>query len=196
MIIVDIEASGTDPRKHSIVSIGALEFENPSNQFYEECRIWDSAHVMEEALLVNGYSREAITDPAKKTDRQIVEDFLAWAGKCKESTLAGHNPSFDRDFIKYTAERYHLNWPLAHRTIDLHSICYFHQMRRGIIPPVKNNRSDLNSDSVSRYVGLPPEPKPHIAIAGARIEAEALSRFAYEKHLFPEFKDFPIPWLL
>ena len=35
MIVVDVEASGTDERGHSIVSVGALELEKPGRQFYE-----------------------------------------------------------------------------------------------------------------------------------------------------------------
>ena len=34
MIIVDVETTGIDPEKHSIVSIGAVDFSNPSNEFY------------------------------------------------------------------------------------------------------------------------------------------------------------------
>jgi len=39
MIVADIEATGLDPRKHSILSIGAVDFEHPERQFYGECRI-------------------------------------------------------------------------------------------------------------------------------------------------------------
>ena len=58
MIIVDVESTGIEPEKHSILSIGALDFDNPENQFYGECRAWDWAHIMDESLVVNGFSRE------------------------------------------------------------------------------------------------------------------------------------------
>ena len=45
-----MEFSGLDPRKHSIVSIGAVDFENPSRQFYKECRIWHGAEIVPESL--------------------------------------------------------------------------------------------------------------------------------------------------
>jgi DNA polymerase III epsilon subunit-like protein len=66
MIIIDIEASGVDYKKHSIVSIGALDFSNPTNRFYGECQIWPGAHIMDEALKVNGFTKDQITDPNKK----------------------------------------------------------------------------------------------------------------------------------
>jgi hypothetical protein len=46
-----------------------------------------------------------------------------------------------------------------------------------------------------QYVGIPPEPKPHVAINGAIWEYEALHRLIYEKQGLEEFKAYPIPWL-
>jgi DNA polymerase III epsilon subunit-like protein len=61
MIVVDVEASGTNYEKHSIVSLGAVDFDNPENRFYGECHIWDGAHIMEEALEVCGFTETEIT---------------------------------------------------------------------------------------------------------------------------------------
>ena len=186
MIVVDMEASGVEPHKNSLVSIGAYEFENPLNFFYEECRVWDGAHIDDEALKVNGMSREEITSSKKQLDKDLVVNFLKWTESCKEKTIAGQNPSTDRDFIKYTCERYHINWPFAHRTVDLHSICYFHMVRRGVMPPSRNAHSALNLDGILAYVGIPAEPKPHNGLMGAKVEAEAFERLIHEKPLFPD----------
>ncbi|OGG63774.1 hypothetical protein A3D66_00700, partial [Candidatus Kaiserbacteria bacterium RIFCSPHIGHO2_02_FULL_50_9] len=127
MIVVDVEASGTEHHKHSIVSVGALELEHPERRFYEECRIWDGARIEEEALAVNGYTREQITDSRKQGEGELTRLFIDFALNAEERTLAGQNPSFDRDFLKSAAERAgHTNWPLAHRTIDTHSLAYMH----------------------------------------------------------------------
>lgn len=194
MIIVDIESSGVEPTKHSILSIGAVDFLNPKNQFYGECKVWDGAHIMDEALAVNGFTREQATDKNKQTEESLVKSFLVWIESVSEHTTAGENPSFDRDFIRKASERYHLNWPLAYRTIDLHTACYFHMTKRGLTPPVANKRTDLNSDKIMKYVGIPVEPHPHNALNGAKVAAEALSRLFYDKTLFDDFKDYPIPW--
>ena len=192
MIVVDVEASGVSPEKDSLVSVGAVDFSDSKNRFYEECRIWDGAHVEEEALAVNGFTRDQITDPKKKTDREVVADFLIWLEKVKEKTIAGHNPSFDRDFLQATAHRYHINWPLAHRTIDLHSICYFDMLKRGVEIPILNNHSALNLDKVLVYIGVPPEPKPHNALTGALVETEAFGRLFYGKPFLEEFSKYPM----
>jgi DNA polymerase III epsilon subunit-like protein len=195
MIVVDMESSGLEPQLHSLVSVGAVDFNNPSNQFYMECRIWNGAHVEDEALAINGFTREQINDPAKPTDKELIEKFLAWVNTCTEHTIAGQNPSADRDFLKYTAHRYHINWPMAHRIIDLHSIAYFHMLKRGVEIPMKLAHSNLSLDKILVYVGVPEEPKPHNGLTGAKLEAEAFNRLINEKPLWDEFKHLPIPWL-
>ena len=204
MIVVDVETTGIDARKHSIVSIGAVEFEKSENQFYEECRIWEGAEIFEGgqgdgdrvyvgSLDINGFTKEQITDPNKKSLGQVIGEFLEWASKCKEKVLAGHNVWFDRDFLIQSAERSGIRWPLGRRIVDLHSLTYGHLASRGLKPPMQlDGRPNMISDFVFNYVGLPSEPKPHNALIGAKFEAEAFSRLMHEKNLFKEFQQYPI----
>lgn len=195
MIIVDVESSGTEAHKHSIVSVGALDFANPSNRFYEECRVWDGAHIMDEALAVNGFTKEQITDPKKQTEGDLAHAFLRWSEDIQERTFAGQNVSFDRDFLKYACERAgHTEWPFAYRTVDTHTLCYMHMIKRGLQPPVMHRRSALNLDAVLNYCGIPNEPEPHNALTGALSHAEVVSRLLYDRKLLPEFQEFEIPW--
>ena len=193
MIIVDVETTGIDPKKDSIVSIGAVDFLNPKNQFYRECRIWEGANVSKIALEINGFSEDEIRDPNKISLEDAVKDFLVWVETTSERTLAGENPSFDRDFLIASMDRYSMRWPLGHRTIDLHSLCYNHHLKRGLVPPVKDKRTNLNTDKILQYVGLPAEPKPHNALTGAKMEAEAFSRLIFGKSLLDEFKNYQVP---
>ena len=197
MIIVDVEASGTDPNKHSMVSVGALDFANPSNRFYEECRIWEGAHIMDEALAVCGFSREEITDPKKQSEADVTHAFLHWSEGVQERTLAAQNVSFDRDFLRTAAMRAgHTMWPFSYRTIDVHSLAYMHMVQRGIQPPVDpvKRHSSLDLDATMMYVGIPEEPMPHNALTGALSHAEVISRLLYGRKLLPEFMQFEIPW--
>lgn len=195
MLVVDVEASGTEPSKHSIVSVGALDLKNPTNRFYEECRIWDGAHIMDEALGVNGYTKEQITDPKKQSEGDLTHAFLHWSEGLEERTLAGQNVSFDRDFLKAAALRAgHTDWPFAYRTIDVHTLCYMHMIGKGIQPPVMHKRSALDLDAVLNYVGIPAEPMPHNALTGALSHAEVISRLLYGRKLLPEFAQFELPW--
>ena len=193
MIVVDVETTGIDPRRHSIVSIGAIDFFNPENLFYQECRIWNGAEISKEALEINGFLEEEIKNSDKKSLEEVIKDFIKWTESIDETTLAGENPSFDRDFLKASAERYNIDWPLGYRTIDLHSLCYSHYLRRGLIPPTKEKRTKLNTDAILKYAGLSAEPKPHNALTGAKMEAEAFSRLIFGKSLLEEFESYPIP---
>ena len=64
MIIVDTETTGVEPHVHSILSIAALDFDNPSNEFYGECRMFEGARWSDEAEAVHGISQENAEDPS------------------------------------------------------------------------------------------------------------------------------------
>ena len=78
MIVVDVECTGVDEVKHAILSVGAIDFDNPNNQFYEECRAFEGAHIMDEALEINGFTKEQALDPNKQSDEELVKHFIEW----------------------------------------------------------------------------------------------------------------------
>ena len=195
MLVVDVEASGTNAEKHSIVSVGALDLANPTNRFYQECRIWDGAHIMDGALAVNGFTKAQITDKNKSSEADLIHAFLTWSDSLEERTLAGQNVSFDRDFLRNAAGRAgHTDWQFAYRTIDTHTLAYMHQIEHGLQPPVRHKRSALDLDAILNYCGIPEEPQPHNALTGALSHAEVIARLLYGRKLLPEFMQFEIPW--
>ena len=195
MIVLDVETTGLSPDKNSLVSIGAIDFDNPSDRFYQECRIWEGAEIDPIALLINGYQIEDLHNPSKKTEGQIVKEFLDWLENKTSITIAGENCYFDMYFVEAAAKRVGDERTLPKRIFDQHSVAYFHMLKRKLNPPIKNSRSALNSDAIMEYVGLPPEPKPHIAINGALWEYEAIYRLIFDKPSLEEFKKYKIPWL-
>lgn len=192
MIVLDVETTGVDFKKNSIISIGALDFFNPSNQFYAECRVFEDAEITEQALAINGFTREQVLFTNKYSLEEGVLKYLDWSSHIKERTIAGENPRFDRDFLNASLERYGLK-RIPFRTIDLHTLSYINHLMKRIEIPLKESVSDINLDSTLNYVGLPPESKPHHALTGAKLEAEAFSRIIYRKGLFEEFEKFEIP---
>lgn len=196
MIILDVEASGIEPSKHSIVSIGALDLNDPTNQFYDECRIWDGAHIEKEALAINGFTEEEINDPTKKTEAELIQAFVAWAtDKPEERTLAAQNVSFDHEIVRQACMRAKIDFPFAKRTIDVHTLVWTHMTLKGKIPPVEHQHSAISMTEALAYCGLPMEPKPHNALTGAYCHAEVISRIAYTKKLLPDFDAYEIPWM-
>jgi DNA polymerase III epsilon subunit-like protein len=196
MLVLDIEGSGLNYEKNSIVSLGALDLDNPTNRFYAECRVWEGSHIDPDALLVNGFSEAEVTDPNKMTEGELIRNFIGWAQDLKNRTFAGQNVSFDRDMAKAAAHRAHLDWNFAHRTIDVHTLGWMHMVKRGLTPPLdeEHHRSALNLDVLLNYCGIPEEPHPHNALTGALCHAEVISRLLHNMKLLPEFEQYDIPW--
>lgn len=193
MIVLDIEASGVDYQKNSILSLGAIDFDNPENRLYLECRVWDGAHINPDALAVCGFTEKEAKDSAKETEAQLVAQFLTWAEGIEDRTLAGQNVSFDRDFVRAACERAKYDYPFAYRTIDTHTLAYMHHVVHGKKIPFKNRHSGLDLDAILNYVGIPSEPEPHNALTGALCHAEVIARLLYGKTLLPEFDEFTLP---
>ena len=193
MIVIDVETSGTNPYKHSILSIGAVDFSNPERQFYQECRIEKDKEYTEEALNVNGFKKEELNDPKKSSLEQVLNEFLEWIKPVEDKTIGGHNVNFDAGFLNYSLKRYNIDFSFGHRVLDTHSLVYASILSRGLKIPLKNEKTDINSDYVFNYVGLPSEPKPHNALNGAKMEAEALSRLIFGRKLLKEYDEYNIP---
>jgi DNA polymerase III epsilon subunit-like protein len=196
MIVLDIETTGTDPQLHSIVEVGAIDFDHPGNYFNERCQIREGAEIDPAALEINGLTVNEIHDKTLLNQRELISRLMAWMEQIEDRTIAGQNVDFDISFLNESSARCGMNFRLGKRKVDQHSLVYAHYLKRNIKPPLKNGFSDLNSDSIMKYVGLPPEPKPHRAINGARYEAEALSRLIYGKVMFDEFAAYAIPGYL
>lgn len=196
MIVLDVETTGLDPRTGSILSLGALDLDEPSNQFYDECRIWDGAHVTDEALAINGFTREELNDATKKTEAELISAFIVWAtDRPKNRILAAQNVSFDLEYVQEACKRAGIECPFGKRTVDTHTLVWLHMTGRGIEPPLNRSlHSAINLDFALRYCGVPEEPKPHNALTGAYCHAEVISRIAYNRILLPDFSTFPIPW--
>ena len=165
MIVVDVECSGLDPSRNSLLSIGAIDYNLPERSFYGECRAFPGAALDDGGLQVAGFSRAEAMDDRKPSLDSLVSEFVKWSESCSERTLAGHNPDFDRNFLRASAERYDMPWPFGHRVVDLHSLAYGHQLSRGMLPMGKA-LSGLTSDEIHLFVGLPEEPRPHHALTG------------------------------
>ncbi|PXY40597.1 hypothetical protein DMB65_11860 [Flavobacterium cheongpyeongense] len=193
MIVIDIETTGLDPLKNSIIEIGALDFSNPYNRFYQKCRIFEGAEIDENALEVNGYNHVELSDINKQELRDLLLNFIEWIKPIKNKTLAGQNVDFDIHFLKESLRRCGIDYVFGWRKIDLHTLVYCHHLKNGINPIIKNDFSNLNGDKIMKYVGLPVEPKPHLAINGVLYEAEAFSRLIYGKLLINQFKGYIIP---
>ena len=149
-----METGGLDPRKNPLSSIGAVEFENPKNTFYTELSASPDLKCDARALQVNGinigtwnYNAENFYTGMKR--------FHRWCMPIKEQTLAGHNPSFDRDFCNMNLEKVGVYHYFNHRTIDLHTVAHVIFTQKGL------KFDKLYSDAIYRLLEIPTETKQH-----------------------------------
>lgn len=193
MIVIDIETTGLNPSHHSILEIGALDFHNPHNIFYQSCRISTEEIVDVNALEVNGYNERQLFDLSKQNLNDLLQNFVEWVDPIEDKTLAGQNVDFDITFLKESFTRAGLEWCFGHRKVDLHTIAYCDFLKKGYATPLENKISDLKGDFIMQYVGLPKEPRPHLGINGAMYAAEAISRLIYGESLINQFEGYIVP---
>lgn len=195
MIALDVETTGLNPYECSIVSLGAVDTDEPTNQFYDECGVWEGAHISDEAIAINGFSREELTSGSMKSEAELIKAFVAWAtDRPANQTFIAQNVSFDHDFVRLACKRAGVEFPFAKRTIDIHTLTWLH-MTLNNTPTPSGKHSLINLDFALRYCGIPEEPRPHNALTGALSHAEVFSRIAYTKTLLPDFSSFDIPWV-
>ena len=193
MIVVDGEYSGLDPYKHAILSIGAVDFLNPENRFYGECRVFEGAEIDDGALLVNGFTKEQALDPKAKSLEEMMKEFLAWVAPIEDRTIAGQNVYLDRDMLDMAARRCKIPWLGGKRIVDLHAVCYASHLKKGQALQLEDKLSPLSLDLILKYVGVPEEPKPHNALTGALLETEAFGRLIYGRAWLPEYEKHALP---
>lgn len=165
---VDVETTGTDARRHSLLSVGVVSLEDPTKTFYEECRIWDGASIEKEALDVNGFTGLEAIDPNKQSEAELVSKLREWLGP--SPIMVAHNAAFDRDFIGEAFKRAGGYTPFSFRTIDIHSIVYMHLLRTK-----KDIPKSLSLNNCLKAFGLPAEPNPHNALTGAQCNVALLN---------------------
>ena len=196
MVVFDLEFSGLDFTfsNTSILSIGAVSFENPEETFYKECRIWEGAEVEDEALKITGFTMEQITDPKKPLPHEITEEFIDWLKKYKDRTLGGQN--IYTDYYMFVGElwRSKLKFQPGFRLVELHALAYQKYLQLGKEIPLHEGFSELGLPKILRLCGIDFKgPIPHNALEDAKITAECFSRLINGKSILKEFEDYPVP---
>jgi len=207
MITFDIETTGLNFWENGILSIGSLCFGNPEKQFYGECRVDEDNIITEEALKINGFSREEIKSEEKQTQEELVRKFVKWMNEQEIRILGGHNVGFfDLNFIKTKAKKYNIPLKMRFRSLDLCSVAqtkYFQIYGKFLLDDYKENGMSL--PEVLKFCGIKDkrveirsgelikQGKTHNALEDCKLEAECFSRLLSGKGLFEEYNKFLIP---
>lgn len=195
--VLDVETTGLNRRKCAITGVGLVCYSNGQvHEFYREYYPFEGAEIKTEGMLEPEYfhdditvKRNALSDP-----KDVSEDVKAFLTANNCNVTAGQNPSFDRDFINAYAERYGSDFRIPIWMMDMHSVCMAYMLEKNIEVPRKEGIGlFLSGDAIHEFTGIGAEPKPHIAINGARYEFESFCRIIYGKNVLSQFKDKPIP---
>jgi DNA polymerase III epsilon subunit-like protein len=164
MITLDTETSGLNPELNGLLSLGAVEVET-GEEFYGECRLYDDDMISEIALKINGFTEFSVRSYDKQSPQDLCLKFVEWSKQRKYGTLLSGQQvgSFDIPFLhRYAGSKSEFEKVFGYRSVDLHSIAY------------AIYRQSLSLDAILIKCGLEPEPKPHNALNGARLECKAL----------------------
>lgn len=174
MMVVDIETSGLDPKRHSILSIGAVDYYDSSNEFYVECALPYKGVVNLDALAINGFKLPAISQVNSKrlAISEALDLFIDWTKTCvNPTTIAGQNVAFDRAFLQETMAKCDKSFFLPIHVVDLHSLYYFHLVRKNLLPS-----STFSLRSIAHELDVLCESEPHNALEGARCAMRCIRR--------------------
>jgi DNA polymerase-3 subunit epsilon len=168
-VVIDCETSGLSPERHALLSIGAVTVSG--REFYREVLFDETKEIDPEAMKVNGLDLTCSSSDDVWPE-QAVRELIDWLGEehAGRWIYGGRNPAFDWGFLTMVAEPSGLMKALvsriSRRAIDQHSLAYWWALQRGI----DMTAGEFGTDTIYRALGFEPEPRPHTAIQGARLE--------------------------
>ena len=151
MFIIDVETTGLDPLKHSVVSIGIVDFLRPRERhFYINCRMWDGAEIDLESLRVNGFTPEQVRERNRYSLSEAVDKALSYIKGCRVLIPAGMNVArFDIPMMIEACRKVERKWPYEKYSVDLHTSAYASMFQQGVeIPKDVKQRSALNTSAI------------------------------------------------
>lgn len=184
--VLDIETSGLDPRECGVLEMGAVMLDrslSPVGEWSSLVRVCEWQRWEAEAERVHGVTRAEAMSADRPAAPAVLADFLHFVDSHsdgKRVVLAGMNlAGFDVQFLKEIMARVSpptmrtllgFGWRqlISHRTIDMHALAAGIALSKGC------DVSRIHTDAIYKMLGMAEEPKPHSALTGARMEAEAL----------------------
>jgi DNA polymerase III epsilon subunit-like protein len=193
MIVIDLEFTGLNFSKCGIWQIGAVELENPKNQFFDECRIDDEDDIEAESLDIVGKTEADFRDKKKQSQKQLLEKFFRWCEKSKIKNFACQGPQWDMALLVIKANKYGLKFPFHRRAFDLHSIASLKYLQLKKKMSIEDKHSAMGLSNICKLCGMIDKRGAHNALEDAKLAAECLSRIMYGKALLDEYNKFPVP---
>lgn len=177
IVFLDTETGGLDASEQSILSIGAVIYQDGQilDRFYRVINEGAKLVTTPGALKVNGFTVDKI-ELEGETPFVVVNSFRNWMamnGLTKDVTIGGHNINFDIGFVKRLFQQAGLGVRYEdvfnHRSIDTMAIAGF----LGYAGLMKHKNASL--DNVLKELKLKREEVNHNALEDAELSAKAFT---------------------
>lgn len=147
-VFIDTETGGTDPHKHSLLSIGVVVWDKidgiiAQKEFFVKNTRY---YVTKEAQKINKFDRK-VHNAVAQEPKEIINGLIAFLSNYfPENTgfpVVGHNIQFDINFLKefFKKNGRSFNNYFAHRSIDTYSVFKVMSMA-GLIDKNLNSSAD------------------------------------------------------
>jgi DNA polymerase III epsilon subunit-like protein len=152
LVALDVETSGLNPQKHSILRISAMRID--SGESYD---VWvkpeKGTYGDKSSLQKTGIDTEKLKEEGVPLRDALVglQKFLGGSGP---HILAGCNAAFDVDFVECGCRRYGLRPPFGGKRIDLQTMAYVAHECGRIQLGHKDGVLDLRFDSIAKACGI------------------------------------------
>lgn len=148
LVFIDTETGGTDPHKHSLLSIGVVVWDKmdgiiAQKEFFVKNTRY---YVTKEAQRINKFDRKSHNAVAQEP-KEVINGLISFLSNYfPENTgfpIVGHNIQFDINFLKefFKKNGRSFNNYFAHRSIDTYSIFKVMSMT-GLIDKNLNSSAD------------------------------------------------------
>lgn len=175
MIFLDSEMTGLNPEKHRLLEIAYIVIDSTTGSrilSYESIvkqteEVWANADL--ESLKVCGFSWEKVLKGKSESlvASEITRDWTQMGLSDKTGVFVCQNPSQDRMFFnQLISSDLHQKYGWPYHWLDLASM-YFAVLQLEDKKTVRDlKESGLSKNKIASHYGIPPEKKPHGALAG------------------------------
>lgn len=167
-VVLDTETTGLDPRKDSIVTIGAVAVEEGDICLDDQFQALIQIQYNTSSVVVHGITRE----DSEKDGVDEVEALRKFLGYLRDGVIVGHHIGFDVDILSEHCER-HFGFRLQNRSLDTMELT-LHLEDAGVFgKPYTDGDAprDFSLDGLCERFGVPPHDR-HTATGDAYITAQ------------------------
>lgn len=204
-LAVDLETTGLDPARNSVIEIGAVPLDEYLNRrpnvepFHTYVQPWPDAEITQQALAVNKQtwvnhpeSEEYKNAPSYPQAWHLLKEYVYkhYGEGSKFVVLVGWNVAFDEGFLKRLCVWSNLNervvihdddlkkyfWPFHWHKIDLLGVCRYLDARKGR-PPRKSYRLESLAE---QYYSALAKFAAHTAMGDCELQLKVLEAIENE----------------